>query len=492
VRKAAGARRRDLVVQFMGEALIYVLIALLLAVVTAELLLHPVNGFLGRDLRFEYVTDPAVAGSLAVAALVATVLAGVYPALVLSAFRPATALKGGAGQASGSAGVRQGLVIAQFAILIGLVVVTATVYRQTQFLLNDALRLDTDQVARLPGPCGSAWEQQARAVPGVKAVACSSAQAAGLGTSSTEVIMPDHSTRVVYVAQMGVGFLELHGVKPVAGRFFSRDRGEDMLLERSDASPDLQPSIVVNETAARILGYADPRTAVGKSVTWGRWSPALGERQPDHRPSKVIGVAPDFSFASARTAVLPAIYYVDPSISPFLMVKLDRERIPETVDALRRQWRQIGNDRPLTPKFESEQIQALYQDVIAQGVAISVCSGLAIFIACLGLFALAAFVTERRIKEIGVRKAMGASSGDVMRLLLWQFTRPVLWANLAAWPVAFFAMDWWLHGFAYRVGQPVWLFLAASIVAAAIAWLTVSFQSLMAARARPATALRYE
>ena len=142
--------------------------------------------------------------------------------------------------------------------------------------------------------------------------------------------------------------------------------------------------------------------------------------------------------------------------------------------------------------FETQAIQALYEDVITQGAVIGACSGLAILIACLGLFALAAFVTERRIKEIGVRKAMGASSGDVVRLLLWQFTQPVLWANLIAWPAAFFAMDYWLHGFAYRVGQPVWLFAAAAVAAALIAWATVSFQSWMVARAKPATALRYE
>jgi putative ABC transport system permease protein len=130
--------------------------------------------------------------------------------------------------------------------------------------------------------------------------------------------------------------------------------------------------------------------------------------------------------------------------------------------------------------------------VITQGAAIAVCAGLAVIIACLGLFALAAFVTERRTKEIGVRKAMGASAADVVGLLLWQFTQPVLWANLIAWPAAFWVMDFWLHGFAYRVDLPAWLFLAATAAAALIAWITVSFQSWMAARAKPALALRYE
>jgi putative ABC transport system permease protein len=175
-----------------------------------------------------------------------------------------------------------------------------------------------------------------------------------------------------------------------------------------------------------------------------------------------------------------------------MVAKLDGRQIPETIKAIDRAWRATGHDRPLPQEFEDQAVQDLYRDVITQGVAIGVCAGLAILIACLGLFALAAFTTERRTKEIGVRKAMGASTFDVMRLLLWQFTKPVLWANLVAWPLAFWAMDHWLHGFAYRVDLPAWLFVAAAVIAVAIAWATVSVHAWMVARAKPATALRYE
>jgi putative ABC transport system permease protein len=494
VRKAVGATRRDLVAQFMGEALIYVVVSMVIAVVAAELLLPMINAFLQRNLRFDYLADPMLAGALAGAALVTTLLAGLYPALVLSAFRPVAALKGGAGQSTGSGALRQGLVVAQFAILIGLIAMTGTIYRQTRFVLNDALKLDTDQVVRMFAPCGSSFDLEARRLGGVKGVACASSKALmQFDTGATEVIMPDRSQRIIYVAQLGLGFFELHGLKPVAGRFFSRAHGEDMVLDRSNPPPDVQPSIVLNETGARFLGFSNPQAAVGKVVPWGRWSPGVSDdRPPPDRPSRIVGVVPDFTLGSARTAIRPTLFYVDPGLSKFLVLKLDRQRIPETMDALRQLWRRTGHERPANIVFESQSIQALYQDVITQGVALAVCSGLAILIACLGLFALAAFVTERRTKEIGVRKAMGASSLDVARLLLWQFTRPVLWANLAAWPAAFLAMDYWLHGFAYRVGQPAWLFMAATAVAALIAWITVSFQSWMAARARPATALRYE
>ena len=493
VRKATGARRRDLVVQFMGEALIYVVIAIALAVVAAELILPSFNAFVGRNLRFDYLADPGLLASLAVAALVTTLLAGAYPAFVLSSFRPAAALKGGLGLSTGSVAVRQGLVIAQFAILIGLIVMTATIYRQTQFVLSDALRVDTDQVVRLPGPCNSAFDRASRDVPGVKAVACAGGPALALGTSQSVALTPDRSVRTLYTATVGVGFFELHGLKPVAGRFFSGSRGEDVLLDRPDPSPHLRPSIVLNEAAVRFLDLSSPAAAVGKSVPWQRWSLGLpaGQRLAN-LPSTVIGVVPDFTLGSARTPVNPTIFYVYPVQSNLLVMKLDRQRIPEALEGLRQLWRRTGHDGPPNVVFETQAIQALYQDVITQGVCLGICSGLAILVACLGLFALAAFVTERRTKEIGVRKAMGASSADVVRLLLWQFTRPVLWANLIAWPAAFFAMDYWLNGFAYRVGQPPWLFLAAAAAAALIAWITVSFQSWMVARAKPATALRYE
>ena len=495
VRKASGATRRDLVVQFMGEALVYVAIAMVAAVVLAELALPFLNAFLGKTMTFDYLSDPWLAAAVVGAALLTAALAGVYPALVLSSFRPATTLKGGTTTSTGSGAARQVLVVAQFAIVIGLILVTATVYRQTQFALHDALRLDTSQNARIFTNCGSAFRDELEALPGVKQVSCGSFAAMSVGMNNTFAMMPDRSTRTIGAGAMDVGFFEMHGIKPVAGRLFSSARGEDVVLTKPVLGPypDLQPTVVLNESGARQLGFAHPADAVGKTLNWARWSAAPNNTSvPPIRPSQVIGVVPDFTLGSIRTAIGPTLYYVDRQTDRFIVAKLDGAAMPDTLRAMDALWRRLGHDRPLAYAFEDATVQNLYRDVITQGVAIGICAGLAVVIACLGLFALAAFITERRTKEIGVRKAMGASSADVVRLLLWQFTRPVLWANLVAWPGAFFVMDWWLHGFAYRVGQPPWLFLAASAAAAVIAWATVSFQSWMAARAKPATALRYE
>jgi putative ABC transport system permease protein len=493
VRKVVGASRTDLLVQFMGEAMLYVLTAMVIAVALVELLLPSVNVFLERTIGFDYLHDPTLLAAMAGTALATAVVAGFYPAMVLSSFRPIQALKGGAGQTGGSAGVRQVLVIAQFAILISLIVMTATIYRQTSFALDDALRLNADQVLRITNFCLPSFRQELAAIPGVKSAACVSNEAEGEGGSNTVVKQPDGSDLTLQEASVDIGFFEMHGLKPVAGRFLSRDHGEDVVLEREDVTPDDQPSVVLNESAARVLGYKTPQDAVGRPITWTRWSASRGAPGlPPLRSSRIVGVVRDFTLGSIRTPISPTLYFRDMSGDSYTVARLDGRRLPETLRAIDRLWRTTGHTRPIERMLESQAVQDLYKDVVTQGVAIAICAGLAILIACLGLFALAAFTTERRTKEIGVRKAMGASTFDVVRLLLWQFTQPVLLANLIAWPLAWLAMRRWLDGFAYRVDLPPWLFLAAAATAVLIAWLTVSIHSWLVARARPVLALRYE
>ena len=493
VRKAVGARRRDLIAQFMGEAVIYVLIALLIGVALAELLLPYANALVGRSMRFDYLNDPRMLAAIVGVALATALLTGAYPAVVISGFRPASALKGAVGQSTGSVAVRQTLVILQFAILIGLIVMTGAVYRQTSFALNDAMRLDTDQVLRINAPCEAAMKHEVAALPGVLRVACASQSVVAGGGSKNFAMQPGHPQVTMSLGPVDVGFFEMHGLKPLAGRFFDPNRGQDMVLERMGESGVYQPAVVLNQTGVLNLGFKTPQSAVGKTVSWSRWSAATQSGQlPPFAASEVIGVVPDFTLNSIRSQIEPLIYFVDPGDSRFMVLKLSGREIPETLRAINRIWRATGHDRPLPQEFESQVVQGLYKDVITQGIAVAICAGLAIFIAGLGLFALAAFTTERRTKEIGVRKAMGASTGDVVKLLLWQFTLPVLWANLIAWPAAWWAMNRWLHGFAYRVDLPPWLFLAATAVAVVIALVTVSTHAWLVARAKPVTALRYE
>ena len=389
--------------------------------------------------------------------------------------------------------MRQILVVLQFAILIGLIVMTATIYRQTNFALNKALRLDSDQAFRIASPCETALKQDISVLAGVKGVACASSNVVTGSSSKTFASLPGHTSVAVNIGPVDVGFFEMHGLRPAAGRFFDPAMGQDVVLQRSGDGAGNQPNVVLNQTAVSRLGFKTPQEAVGKTISWARWTAATGGAAfPPFASSEVIGVVPDFTLKSIREPVDPVLYYVDPGAAQFMVVKLAGRDIPETLRAINAAWRATGHDRPLPQEFEAQAVQDLYKDVITQEIAIGICSGLAILIACLGLFALAAFTTERRTKEIGVRKAMGASSFDVVRLLLWQFTKPVLWANLIAWPLAFWAMDHWLHGFAYRVDLPPWLFVAAAAIAVAIAWATVSIHAWLVARAKPANALRYE
>jgi putative ABC transport system permease protein len=479
VRKAAGASRADLMVQFIGEALIQVGLSAVIATALAELLIGPFGALTQRRLALDYLHDPALPAGIVGAALVVGLLAAVYPAIVLSSFRPAAVLKGGLVKTVGSAPARQALVVVQFAVLVGLILTTTTLFRQTEFALARGLGGgDSGKIVQVAGGCAArAFPDEVRRLAGVGEIACSSMRAAVSGEGFIRVLV--HGQRESFVeAPVDFGFLELYGLKPLAGRIFSREHGQDGTF--FDPNAVGHTTAVINEAAARRLGYSDPRAAVGHILTY-----------PTRRPSEIIGVVPDMP-PSVRTATDPTLYYVYPRVSDVLSIKLTGLDIPGTLKAIDRAWKGTGHAKPIQETFLSQYRLSLYQDLIVQSTTIAICALLAILIACLGLFALSAFTTERRTKEIGVRKAMGADTRQVVILLLWQFTIPVLIATAIAIPIGFLTMDWWLHGFAYHVTLPVWTFGLAAMAAVGIAWCTVSYQSFMVARARPSSALRYE
>ncbi|MFI4936257.1 MAG: FtsX-like permease family protein [Caulobacterales bacterium] len=489
VRKATGARRSDLVIQFMGEALIQVAMSMLIAVILAALLLKPFSAFLQRGLTLNFVEDPVLLVGAVGLTLAVGLLAGFYPALVLSSFRPAAVLKGGVIQSVGSAMTRQALVVVQFAILVGLIVTTTTIYRQTQYALKQGIGGQSDLIVGVWTNCANAFPQEVRRLPGVNIAACSSINA--LNSPAAKNITPvktRNGGQVTFdIAPVDFDFFEVFDIHPLAGRIFSRDHGGDSVL----TSPDLpaEPPVVINQTAARNLGYADPRGAIGQPMVWTRFVKL--DAPPVTGPSQIVGVVPDMP-ATVRSIVEPTFYFVSPKQVNMLSIKLTGRDMPGTVRAIERVWKATGNTRPIQEVFLSQFRLSLYLDIIIQGVTIAICAVLAVLIACLGLFALSAYTTERRTKEIGIRKVMGASTWDVVRLLIWQFTIPVLWSIAIALPLAFLVMDRWLHGFAYHVELSLWTFVLAAGAALVIAWFTVSFQSYMVARAKPAGALRYE
>lgn len=495
VRKAAGATRRDLIIQFMGEAFVYVTLAAVLGVAIAELTLPAFNAFLQRDLSFDYLTDPTLLTWLVGGLIATALLAGAYPALVMSSFRPASVLKGGPIEAGGGGVLREGLVVIQFAVLIGLVVAAVTISRQTLFSIGEGMRLNTDQVMLVfSRPCSEALRDHLRTMPGVRSAACASSNALNLSNDHGAVISRGQKVDIT-LAPVDFDFFQVFDVKPVAGRFFDRTRPADGDLTR----PDANPPIVINEAAARRLGFATPSAAVGASVLWyGAWDDSQRREtfvMPPLRPSQIIGVAPDFTLGSMHEPIEPTLYSVGRNLPPYsvaLVAKLDGAQVPETLKQVDKAWKRVGGGDPMLRVFVDQFTLRLYIDTIIQGATIAIAAVIALSIASLGLFALSAYTTERRTKEIGVRKAMGASASDILRLLLWRFSRPVLIANLVAWPIAWLAMNWWLQNFTYRVDVAPWTFIAAGAGALLIAWGAVFAHALRVARAKPVNALRYE
>jgi putative ABC transport system permease protein len=383
----------------------------------------------------------------------------------------------------------------QFAILVGLIVTTATLWRQTQFALGKGLGpADGKLILSVFAPCASAFPEEVRKLPGVAAAACSSAGAINIPNAQglTSVQLGGGRTQFFDQDVVGLGFFEVYGVKPLAGRLFQADHGADRLLQDNPMATG-QPSVIINETAARDLGFSDPRAAVGRAMSWSRFKPGdTPDRPPAAAPSTIIGVVPDMP-VTVRTATDPTFYFVmPPQRLGTLSVRLTGQDVPGTVRGIQDAWKRTGNGQPIAETFLSQFRLTLYLDLITQDTTIAVCAGLAILIACLGLFALSAYTTERRTKEIGVRKAMGADTRAVVLLLLWQFTAPVVLASAIAIPLGLWGMSWWLRGFVYHAPLSPWTFVLAPLAAVAIAWLTVSWQSFAVARAKPAGALRYE
>jgi putative ABC transport system permease protein len=494
VRKSAGATRGDLIVQFMGEAFVYVLLAGIVAVALAELALPAFNALVQRQISFDYLHDPLLAAAIVGVLILVAILAGAYPALVMSGFRPAAVLKGGPAQGASGSLIRQALVIVQFSVLIALMLVAGTIYRQTMFSLNEASRLDKAQVMLLfAQPCSATLRDEVQRVPGVVSAACSSAMALALADNEDTAIVGDRRVTIT-TNPVDFGFFEVYRIKPLAGRLFDRNRPADAAYGAQFNQP-----LVINETAARQLGFTDPAMAIGKTILWHGISdlsaPPPGAKG-GLRPSTILAVTPDFSFGSARTKIAPSMYMIAPTTgasfnSLALNVRLDPAKKIESLAAIDKIWKRIGPG-PIVRYFVDQFMLRLYVDTIVQGAVITACAIIALSIACLGLFALSAYTTERRTKEIGIRKAMGASSSDILKLLLWQFTKPVLWACLIALPLAWLLMTHWLEGFAYRVDLAPWTFVLAAAVGVVIAWGTVFVHALRVARARPVGALRYE
>lgn len=474
VRKACGATRAELILQFLGESVIYVALATCLGLALSALLLPSVNAFLNSAGHLDFGHDPFLLAATLVGVVAVGVLAGAYPAFVLSAFRPSTVLKGSVLR-SGGAFARQALVVLQFAILIGLIVAASVIYRQCVYVTRDALRANTDRVLLIRATCKPALLNELRALPGVRGAYCSS-EALLDRAAFGNVRLRDGTPLAIDETSLDFGAFGLYGIRPIAGKLPMND-----MVPAQNAS-----DVVINETAVRRLGFTSPSAAIGQLLPFTNVPREFADRE-------IAAVIPDFAFDVGIQRIRPTLYMGAPDAQYRLInVKLTGDEIQKTLAAIDRIGASTGAEAPLDRIFISQYIQNLYVSVLKEAQALAVFAAVAVVLACLGLLGLAAAAAERRTREIGIRKALGAGSMDILRMLLWQFSTPILWANLLAWPVSAFLVRRWLEGFPDHINLGLLTFVAAGVLTLVIALATVTAHALLIARARPVEALRYE
>ncbi|HMB92177.1 MAG TPA: ABC transporter permease [Rhodothermales bacterium] len=476
VRKSVGARRSQLAWQFVGESILQSVLALVLAIGLSVLALKPLNQLANRSLNFDILVAPELLLGILGTALLVGILAGLYPAFVLSSFEPVKVLKGKAAflDKGGRSLLRNGLVVLQFAIAIAMITGTVLTLQQLRFLQDRNVGFDKDQVVTLPmnETVNGAYDAIRSELTNSPYVLATTASGQRLGNNlhqrgmlvedaagENQELSPSHLT-------VKANYLDFYNMEVVEGRGFSEE-----------IATDLGYAFVVNEQFVEEMGWDE---ALGKRVTFS------GEE------GEVIGVVKDFNFNSLHNKIAPLIISAQAWSMSELSVRIDGVNAQQALAHIESVWSSLVPDRPFTYTFLDEHFAQLYASEQQMSRVVGVIGLLVVFIACLGLFGLASISTEQRVKEIGIRKAVGASVPQLALLLSRHFALLVGLAFLIAAPVAYLLMQRWLENFAYHINPSVWTFLLAGLMALAIALLTVSYRTIAAARANPVEALRYE
>ena len=471
IKKAVGASRSTLITQYLSESFLMAFLSLLTAIVLVGILLPQFNSITGKQLSLEF-TAPLITAFLGIT-LLTGLLAGSYPALYLSGFNPVAVLKGKLNSSVGELWARKGLVVFQFALSVILIVSVWVVYQQIEFVQSKNLGYDKDNLISFPMEGGIAespetFLAEAKRIPGVANV--SSMQQSVVGNESSTVGLEWEGSNPDEVVEfqnfsMGYDMIETLGLEMLEGRSFSRAFSTD------------SSAIIFNETAIARMGLTDP---VGATVNlWGE------DRQ-------IIGVVKDFHFESLHEAVKPSFIKADFEFAMNMIVRLEGGREQEALAQVQDLYQRFNPGYSFDYQFVDADYQALYAAEQRVSTLSKYFAGLAILISCLGLFGLAAFTAERRLKEIGIRKILGSSDFGIVRLLSGDFTKMVLAAIAIALPVSYLVARWWLQDFAFSIDLQWWYFAGAGLVALLVAWFTVGLQTVKAARVNPADCLRDE
>lgn len=491
VRKVVGCERRQLVTQFLFESAMVNLISILLALGLVLLLQPSFNNLLKYQLSLSYLLTKGLNGYSIIIGLISIVIAGIfisglYPAFVLSSFRPIAVLKGKFSGSQKGIFFRKALVTGQFAVTIGLIVGSLVVMKQIRYMNRSELGFNMDQVLVINPPQLTEWDstfisrsnsfkEELKQIAHVKAAATSwNVPGGDIGRSFNVRQADSASTNQFTVRHTSVdyGFLDVYGIRLIAGRNF----------KPTDHDPNGRNlrSMLINRSAAKLLGFKSPEDAVGKSILRGT------------RKWEVVGVVEDYHQKSLRYPLEPMIFMSFLGTNNQISVKLTAGDLPATLASIKARYDKFFPGNLFEYNFLDEQFNQQYENDQLFGKVFGIFAGLAIFVACLGLLGLTMFATIQRTKEIGVRKVLGASVSSIVLLLSKNFLKLILLSVLVAFPLAWWAMNSWLKDFAYRIDIGWWIFILAGASAMLIALGTISFQAVKAALANPVKSLRTE
>ena len=487
LRKVVGATRWQVMVQFLGESMLIALIALALALALSEMLLPAFDRFLGMPIAFHYLRDWPLSLVILGAGLLTGLLSGIYPALVLSGFRPAMALRTSGSGSRGAGLTRTALVVLQFAVSIGLGIAALVIFAQISYARSIDLGFHHDGIVvldtgALPSKSAQSLALALRANPAISDAAFSQGTPFGHGHNNWPVRLPGSAASESFVMlPSSPEYMHVFGIRLLTGRLLSEQRGNDALdpFELVSGKLSSPGNVLINASAARRLGFT-PEQAVGKTIIL--WAARV----------TIAGVVADIKDDGPGSPANSTVYAYWVRDDSNLSVRIRDGRAQEALAFIQHIWGAYAPSVALQRHFLDDDYNKQFLTDERQGTIFDVFVGIAIFIAAMGLFGLAAFSTERRTKEIGLRKTFGARTRDIMLMLLWQFSIPVLVANLIAWPVAYYYLHNWLETYAYRISLSPLYFVGAGVAALVIAWATVIVHAAHVARANPIHALRYE
>jgi putative ABC transport system permease protein len=481
IRKVAGATKGELIAQFLSESVLIAWLSMILAILAAWMVIPALNKLSGLNLSANLLLQWKWILPILSVPFVVGIVSGIYPALFLSSFQPVKTLKGLFRVGGKSISFRKVLVVMQFGISIVLIITTAIVFQQLRYMQQASLGYSKDHMVVLPYyfTTNSQYESFRNDLltdPNIRNLGRSSRiptgrllDSQGASAESADSLAP--VTTELKMLATDHDFIPSYGISMAAGRNFSRAFSTDT------------SNFVINDACVKVLGWKTAEKAIGKNFMYG------GVK------GKIIGVIKDFHFESMHQRIVPIVMSLPKPEQSFynqLSIKISSTNLTAALASIEKKWKTYLPEMPYEFSFMDEKFNKLYVSEQRQGSLFTIFACIAIFVACLGLLGLSSFAITQRIKEIGIRKVLGASAGNLVMLLSKDFLRLVIIAALIAFPIAWYAMSQWLADFAYRISISWWIFLVAGIVAAAIALLTVSIQAIKAAMANPVKSLRTE